>query len=155
MYNRLGNNHQWRALAKLSKWLGPIGRKGGRYQHSSCGASAFPRAPTWRPGLEPWGRLPADPVTCSDVRFLFITLFLQSVHVHESTYLYTHTHTHTHTHTQTGLVLLAVTLGSYFSHCYYKRTCSQRRIYREPVTWELHMHEELPTKYSFIYTMCV
>ena len=53
---------QWRALAKLSKCLGPIGRKGGRCQHSSCRASAFPRAPTWRPGLEPWGRLPADPV---------------------------------------------------------------------------------------------
>ena len=30
--------------------------------------------------------------------------------------------------------------------------CSQRRIYREPVTWELHMHGELPKEYSFIYS---
>ena len=29
--------------------------------------------------------------------------------------------------------------------------CSQRRIYREPVTWELHMHGELPKEYNFIY----
>ena len=29
--------------------------------------------------------------------------------------------------------------------------CSQRRIYREPVTWKLHMHGELPKEYSFIY----
>ena len=40
---------------KVVKMLGPIGRKGGRCQHSSCRASVFPRAPTWRPGLEPSG----------------------------------------------------------------------------------------------------
>ena len=31
--------------------------------------------------------------------------------------------------------------------------CSQRRIYREPVIWELHMHGELSKEYCF-YTMC-
>ena len=62
--------------------------------------------------------------TCRDFGFIFLTLFLQSVHVHECTHLCTHTHTHTlthtHTHTQTELVQLAETLGSYFSHCFYK-----------------------------------
>ena len=52
---------------------------------------------------------------CSDFGFLFLTLSLQSVHVHECTHMCT-----AHTHTQTGLVPLAVTLGSYFSHCLYK-----------------------------------
>ena len=33
------------------------------------------------------------------VGFLFLTLFLQCVHVHECTRLCAHTHTHTHTHT--------------------------------------------------------
>ena len=32
--------------------------------------------------------------------------------------------------------------------------CSQRRIFREPVAWEFHMHGDLPKEYSFIYTMC-
>ena len=27
-------------------------------------------------------------------------------------------------------------------------------VNKEPVTWELHMHETLPKEYSFIYTMC-
>ena len=37
---------------------------------------------------------------------------------------HTHAYAHTHTHTQTGLVPLAVTLGSYFSHFIHKaRTC--------------------------------
>ena len=54
--------HLVEGTGKVVKMLGPIGRKVGRCQHSSCRASAFPRAPTWRPGLEPWGRLPANPV---------------------------------------------------------------------------------------------
>ena len=36
-------------------------------------------------------------------------------------------------------------------------TCTyvqSKEIYREPVTWELHLHEELSKEYSFIYTMC-
>ena len=42
----------------------------------------------------------------------------------------THTHTHTHTHTQTGLVPLAVSLGSYFSHCIHKVcTCTCARTH--------------------------
>ena len=53
--------------------------------------------------------------TCSDFGFLFLTLSLQSVHVHECTHMCTHTCMCTHT--QTGLVPLAVTLGSYFPHC--------------------------------------
>ena len=41
------------------------------------------------------------------------------------THAHTQTHTHTHNHTQTGLVQLAVTLGSYFSHCIHKaHTCA-------------------------------
>ena len=48
----------------------------------------------------------------------------QIVHVHVCTHMCTHTCTHTHKHTQTGLVPLAVTLGSYFSHFIHKaRTC--------------------------------
>ena len=45
--------------------------------------------------------------------------------------VHTHiTHTHTHTHTQTGLVPLAVTLGSYFSHCIHKaRTCARTHLH--------------------------
>ena len=41
-------------------------------------------------------------------------------HTHKHTHAHTHKHTHAHAHTQTGLVLLADTLGSYFSHCLYK-----------------------------------
>ena len=45
------------------------------------------------------------------------TIFVTNTHTQ-----HTHTceHTHAHAHTQTGLVTLAVTLGSYFSHCLYK-----------------------------------
>ena len=32
--------------------------------------------------------------------------------------------------------------------------CRQRWIYREPVIWELHMHEGLPKEYNFIYNAC-
>ena len=45
-------------------------------------------------------------------------------------------------------------MGHYMRLHAHVRMCSQRRIYREPVTWELHMHGELPKEYSFIYTMC-
>ena len=40
--------------------------------------------------------------------------------------VHTHTciHTYMHTHTETGLVPLAVTLGSYFSHCIHKACTS-------------------------------
>ena len=41
------------------------------------------------------------------------------VHTH-MTHIHACTHTHTHTHTHTGLVPLAATLGSYFSHCIHK-----------------------------------
>ena len=66
--------------------------------------------------------------TCRDCGFLFLILFSQIVHVHECTTLCTHTrshihahiHTCTHTHTQTGLVPLAETLSSFFSHCFHK-----------------------------------
>ena len=40
---------------------------------------------------------------------------------------HTHTHTHTHTHARTHtdwLVPFAVTLGSYFSHCFHKASCT-------------------------------
>ena len=55
---------------------------------------------------------------CSDFGFLFLTLSLQSVHVHECTHMCTHTctHTHTHTHTETGLVPLAEFLQSVHVH---------------------------------------
>ena len=56
--------------------------------------------------------------TCRDFGFLFLTLFSQIVHVHECTHL--RARTHTHTHTQTGLVPLAETMVSYFSHCFRK-----------------------------------
>ena len=55
--------------------------------------------------------------TCSDLGFLFLTLFLQIVHVYECTYLcaQTCTHTYTHTHTYT-----CTTCSDYFSHCIHK-----------------------------------
>ena len=78
---------------------------------------------------------------CSDFGLLFLTLYSQSMYMCKktlahcyvnspytifvtNTYTHIHTltcaHTHAHAHTQTGLVTLAVTLGSYFSHCLYK-----------------------------------
>ena len=56
--------------------------------------------------------------TCSDFGFLFLTIFTNHymcMNVHTCV----HTHSHTHTHTPTGLVPLAVTLGSHYSHCFH------------------------------------
>ena len=77
--------------------------------------------------------------TCSDFGLLFLTLYSQSMYMRKNTlahcyvyspytifitnihtHIHSHVHTHAHAHTQTGLVTLAVTLGSYFSHCLYK-----------------------------------
>ena len=49
---------------------------------------------------------------CSDFGFLFPTLSLQSVHVHECRHMCTHTHAHTRTHTHT--------LGLYHLQSLYK-----------------------------------
>ena len=86
--------------------------------------------------------------TCSDFGLLFLTLYSQSMYMCKktlahcyvnspytifviNTYTHTHTltcaHTHAHAHTQTGLVTLAVTLGSYFSHYLYKAYITARK----------------------------
>ena len=50
------------------------------------------------------------------------------VHTH-MTHTYMHAHTHTRV-TQTGLVPLAVTFGSYFSHCIHKAcTCARKHLH--------------------------
>ena len=51
------------------------------------------------------------------------TIFVTNTHTHTHTHTLTCAHTHAHAHTQTGLVTLAVTLGSYFSHCLYVHEC--------------------------------
>ena len=63
--------------------------------------------------------------TCSDIGSYFSHKVYMCMNVHacahtHDTHIHAHTHTHTHTLTQTGLVTLAVTLGSSFSHCLYK-----------------------------------
>ena len=59
---------------------------------------------------------------CKHVQEHTCTLLCKYHIHHKHTHTHTHTcaHTHAHAHTQTGLVTLAVTLGSYFSHCLYK-----------------------------------
>ena len=95
--------------------------------------------------------------TCSDFGLLFLTLYSQSMYMCKKilahcyvnspytifvtntyTHTYTHTltcaHTRTHAHTQTGLVTLAVTLGSSFSHCLYKAyMCMNVHTHIKPV----------------------
>ena len=61
--------------------------------------------------------------TCSDFGLLFLTLFSHSVQLRECTHLHCYVnslYTIFVTHTQSEIVPLAMTLGSYFSHCFHK-----------------------------------
>ena len=80
--------------------------------------------------------------------------FARPCHTHTHTHTHTHnTHTHnthnthTHTHTHTGLVPLAVTLGSYFSHFFTKRTCAQMYT---PVCIHTHTHTHTHTQTGLV-----
>ena len=76
------------------------------------------------------------------------------IHI-DNTPTHPHTHTHTHTQTQTGLVPLAVTLGSYFSHCFHKSymcTNAHVRTHMTHTTAHTHTHthtHRVPLQPSF------
>ena len=67
--------------------------------------------------------------------------------------VHTCAHTHAHTHTQTGLLPLAMTLGSYFSHCFHKaymcmnvHTCAHiMQIAYTPYSSHTHTHTHTHT----------
>ena len=111
---------------------------------------------------------------CSDLWLLFLTLYSQSTYMCNNTpcivmacyatiamvnSLYTPPHTHTHTHTQTGLVPLAETLGSYFSHCFHKvymymnvHTCAHTLLCTQPDTIYLSHIQHIHIQYTCIVT---
>ena len=55
---------------------------------------------------------------------LLCAIFVTHTHTHTRTHTHTYTHMHAHTHARTHRDWLAVTLGSYFSHCFHKASCT-------------------------------
>ena len=86
-----------------------------------------------------------------------------SHHTHTHTYTntqihkYTNTHTHTHTHmqhahTQTCLLSLAVTLSSYFSHCFHTIMYIACRPYLSDTCTHIHSHTHTCMLHTHIHT---
>ena len=89
------------------------------------------------------------------------TIFVTNTHIHTHTHTMC-THTHAHAHTQTGLVTLAVTLGSYFSHCFHKvymcmnctRLCTHTTHTYMHTHTHTHTHTQIQTHTDGACTTC-
>ena len=71
---------------------------------------------------------------------LLCAIFVTHTHTHIHTHMHAHTHARTHTD---WLVPLAVTLGSYFSHCFHKASCTS--IYTLHICAHTHTYTHTQT----------